>query len=122
MRKAAQKYPSSSLYWSSNGPYAYAVVNEIAGFLGVSVDSETSTMLYNTRDADHVVAFPAQYTIAEVLGSIGAMYGGNFIISDVGKLKYVGLMDLPAETYYLVNERGNYITFGGTRILLRTGG
>lgn len=121
MRKANQKYPSSTLSWTATRPWAYEVVREIAGFIGVSVDTDTNTLLYNTRDANHVIAFPAQYTMAEVLGSIGAMYGGNFIISDIGRLKLVSLMDLPAETYYLVNEKGNYITFGGTRILLRGG-
>ena len=126
MRKANKKYPSSTLTWNRNSPNALQVVYEIAGHIfGVPsnkgnqyVDSETIARL---GSESHIIPFPAQYTMAEVLGSIGTIYGGNWIVSDVGKLKLVGLMDLPEETYYLVTERGNYITFGGTRILLRTG-
>lgn len=109
LRKANQKYPSSTLYWSNTSPNAYSVVNEIAGFIGVTIDPDTVTRLRNTP---YIIAFPAQYTMAEVLGSIAAMYGGNFIISDTGKLLLVGLMDLPEETHYLVSEDGDCITFG----------
>lgn len=109
MRKANQKYPSSTLYWSETSPKATQVVREIARFMGVSVDNATVTKL----DANpYVIAFPAQYTMAEVLGSIAAMYGGNFCISDTGTLLLIGLMDLPEETYYLVDEDGDCITFG----------
>ena len=120
MRKANRKYPSSTLAWTATSPYAYYVVNEICGFLGISMDSRTRALLTSTLDTDHVVGFPAQYTIAEVLGSIAAMYGGNFCISDTGTLLLVGLMDLPKETYLLINERGDYLTFGGIRIKLST--
>lgn len=109
MRKANQKYPSSTLSWSDTSPTTRQVVNEIASFMGVSVDSETTEKL---NANPYVVAFPAQYTMAEVLGSIAAMYGGNFCISETGKLLLVGLMDLPAETYYLTDEDGDFITFG----------
>lgn len=135
MRKANQKYPSSTLQWDAAHPSAYDVVKEIASFLfevrrsqvnsypTTYIDSDTITLLTNTP---HIVGFPAQYTIAEVLGSIAAMYGSNFIISDTGKIKMARLMDLPTETFYLVTEKGNYITFGSganvTRILLMSGG
>ena len=117
LRKSEQPYPSSSLSWNANSPNAYSVVSELAGFLGVTIDSSTATTL---RATARIVNFPAQYTIRETLKSIAAMYGGNFIMSDTGQLKLVGFADIPAETYYLVTETGNYITFGGTRILLRS--
>lgn len=109
MRKANQKYPSSTLRWSDTSPTARQVVQEIASFMGVSIDSDTTAKL---NANPYVIGFPAQYTMAEVLGSIAAMYGGNFCISDTGKLMLVGLMDLPEETYYLVDEDGDCITFG----------
>ena len=124
MRKANQVYPSSTLTWNASGPTAYNVVREIAGFMfnttyygGSSyIEQETITKLNATP---YVIGFPAQYTMAEVLGSIAAMYGGNFCISSTGKLMLVSLTDLPEETYLLMNEKGNYITFGGVRIKLR---
>lgn len=109
MRKANQKYPSSTLSWSDTSPTSVQVVREIASFIGVSIDPATVTKLESNP---YVIAFPAQYTMAEVLGSIAAMYGGNFCISDTGKLVLIGLMDLPEETYYLVDEDGDCITFG----------
>lgn len=109
MRKANKQYPSSTLKWSDTSPTALQVVQEIASFIGVSVDSATTTKL---NANPYVIGFPAQYTMTEVLGSIAAMYGGNFCISDTGKLMLVGLMDLPEETYYLVDEDGDCITFG----------
>lgn len=109
MRKANQKYPSSTLSWSDTSPTALQVVREIASFIGVPVDPATVAKL---EANPYIIAFPAQYTMAEVLGSIAAMYGGNFCISDTGTLLLVGLMDLPEETYYLVDEDGDCITFG----------
>lgn len=109
MRKANQKYPSSTLSWSDTSPTSLQVVREIASFIGVPVDSATVAKL---NANPYIIAFPAQYTMAEVLGSIAAMYGGNFCISDTGTLLLVGLMDLPEETYYLVDEDGDCITFG----------
>ncbi len=52
-------------------------------------------------------------------GKIAAMHGGSFCMSDEGKLLYIGFTELPNETYYLVTQTGNHITFGGKRILLR---
>lgn len=116
MRKANQKYPSSTLSWTSSGPTTSQVVSEIARTIGVTVDSATTQKL---NANPYVVGFPAQYTMVETLGSIAAMYGGNFCISDKGTLLLVGLMDLPEESNLLVNEKGNYITFGGVRIKLK---
>lgn len=119
MRKAYRTYPSSTLRWNENGPSALQVAMEISRHIfGASnrIEPETYEKL---ESCPYPVGFPAQYTMAEVLGSIAAMYGGNFCISDAGKLMLVSLADLPAETHYLINEKGKYITFGGTRILLR---
>ena len=120
MRKANQKYPSSTLTWDATHPTTLQVVREIARFMGVSVDSRTVTAL---QYEPYVVGFPAQYTMAEVLGSIAAMYGSNFCMSDQGALLLVGLGELGPESWLLMNERGQYITFGTganvTRIVTR---
>lgn len=118
LRKASQPYPYSTLEWTSASPYAQDVVDEIAMHLGVPVEKGTSAVLSASRDAQHVVGFPAQYTISETLSSIGTMFASNFIISDAGELMLVGLFDLPDETFYLIDERYDNITFGGTRILV----
>lgn len=117
MRKADAVYSVSALTWSDASPNARAVVDEIASALGISLDERTKTAI--PSNTTYIVSFPSDYTYREVLSSIAAMYGGNFCISDEGKLYYVGLTDIPTETYYLTTQTGDYITFGGTRILLQ---
>lgn len=119
MRKANRPYPSSTLTWDATHPTALQVVREIASTIGVSVDQRTENILWATQ---RHIPFPAQFTMAEVLGSIGAMYGGSFVMSDQGKLLLVTMLELADETFLLMNEKGNYITFGGVRIRLRAGG
>lgn len=115
MLRAEADYPSSALAWTSTSPNARAVLNEIAAYMGVDLDDRTKAAI--PTNTPYIVGFPAQYTIREVLGSIAAMYCGNFIMSDEGKLLLVGFNDLPEETRYLITNSGNYITFGGYRIL-----
>lgn len=117
MFRGNQVYPSSALTWDDSNPSAYDVFNEILDFIGLEAENDTLTQL---RGARYVVQFPAQYSMRDVLGSIAAMYGGNFIVTNEGLVRLVGFADLPYETYYLVTNSGSPITFGGTRILLRS--
>lgn len=117
MFRGNQSYPSSSLSWDSEHPYAWQVFNEVIGFMNVTVEQETLDIL---RAANYIVQFPAQYSLRDVLGSIAAMYGGNFVITNEGLMRFVGFADLPGETYYLVTNDGSPITFGGTKILVRS--
>lgn len=90
------------------------MVNEIAYQMGVTVDARTTAMMTNA----YTVPFPAGYTYREILGFIGSMYIGSFVITDEGKLRLISLIDLPPETNYLINKAGAAITFGGDRILV----
>lgn len=90
------------------------MVNEIAYQLGVNVDSRTTSLM----NKSYTVPLPTGYTYREILGYIASMYVGCFIMSDVGKLRLVTLLELPPETNYLINEMGDAITFGGDRILV----
>ena len=117
MLKAERDYPSSQHEWSETSPRARAVLDEIASAIVVELDDRTKVVF--PAGSGYIVSFPAGYTMREVLCSIGAMYGGSFCISDEGKLLFIGLTELPTETNYLITQTGNFITFGGTRILLR---
>lgn len=117
MFRGNQSYPSSALAWDDTHPYAWQVVNEIIGFMDITAEADTLTKL---QSANYIVQFPAQYSLRDVLGSIAAMYGGNFIMTNEGLLRLVGFADLPFETSYLVTNNGSPITFGGTKILLRS--
>lgn len=90
------------------------MVNEIAYQLGVTVDTRTTAAM--TRG--YTIPFPSGYTYREILGYIAAMYVGCFIMSDVGELRLVSILELPPETNYLIDQTGDAITFGGDRILV----
>lgn len=117
MLKAERDYPSSTLEWSETSPNERAVLDEIAAAMGVELDDRTKAEF--PVGNGYIVGFPAGYTMREVLCSIGATHGGSFCMSDEGKLLFIGLTELPEETNYLITQTGNFITFGGTRILLR---
>ena len=102
-------------------------VNTIAARLDVSVDSRTTALM----DQEYMIQYPGYksdpdaeseegyYTIREILGFIGAMYGGSWIISDEGKLRLIQFLDMPsAGDGYLINERGARIIFGNNAILV----
>ena len=111
MLKFEQMYPSDDTH-------DYPLVDtEIVQFMcdtiGIRVDQRT------TQAMNRAYKFtPFGYTMREILGYIASAYGGNFIISDDGKLLLVPLVRLRTETYYLVTEGGDSITFGGNRILV----
>lgn len=84
----------------------------IAELMGVELD--------NPEDIDEtyeIVDYPANdYTQRNILQFIAAAHAANFVMTDLGKLRMVGINDIPAETGYLVTENGTAIVFGGIRI------
>lgn len=93
------------------------IVNRICPQVGIELDSETATF-FSTQGKSYVIAAPTDYTCRELLQTIAGCYGGNWMMTAVGKLRLVLLDSIPAETNYLVDGVGNAITFGGDRILV----
>lgn len=105
-----------------------SVVNTIATAMGVSIDSRTTAIM--TRN--YQINYPGisldngtpQYStdgamsMRQVLGYIGAMYGGNWVITDENKLRLIVLGDIPVPTNYLITQNNDIITMGGYRILV----
>lgn len=90
-----------------------AAVAEFARIMEVEIDSRTAV------SAQYTIDYPANdYTIRTELCYIAAAHGGNWIITETGKLLLVPLLSMPPETNYLVSEYGDAITFGGVRILV----
>jgi len=94
---------------------ADVVVNDLAARFGLELDERT------VIDPSVLVPYPNDWTCRELLGFIGAAHGGNWTVTDAGKLRLVPLWSVPEETFYLVDENGDYITFGGDRIVLGEG-
>lgn len=90
------------------------VVQAAASHIGVQIDERT----WDIMDKDYVIQLPSEYTSREVLGYIGSMYAGCWIMNDLGLLQLITLNGLPEETNYLTDESGNLLSFGGTRILI----
>ena len=111
MLKFEQMYPSDDTH---NYPLLDTeIVQFMCDTIGIFVDPRT------TQTMNRAYKFtPFGYTMRETLGYIASAYGGNFIISDEGQLLLVPLGRLRTETYYLVTEGGDAITFGGNRILV----
>lgn len=88
MLKAEQEFPEMSGTWPKT---ATAVVAAIASKMGVTQDERNADLMrpiYN-------IQLPTYLTCREVLGYIGAMYGGNWIISDDGKLRLIAANNTP---------------------------
>lgn len=110
MLKAEQMYNGRITATSTD----IQMVNEIAYQMGIAVDPRTTALM----TAAYSIPLPTGYTYRAVLGYIASMYAGCFIITDEGKLRLVTLYELPPETNYLIDSTGNWITFGGDRILV----
>ena len=91
-----------------------SAVNIIAGIMGIGVDSRTQI------NSSYTIDYPANdYTLRDILGYIASANSGNWIITSSGQLLLVPLFSsMPVETNYLIDERGNSITFGGVRITI----
>ncbi|MBQ6359041.1 MAG: hypothetical protein IJI97_08865 [Clostridia bacterium] len=93
------------------------VVNQICSRIGVTLDARTAAIL----TAGYTIQYPGYgegaYTMREILGFIGSMYAGNWIITDENKLRLLVLGDMPDDmTNLLITEYGEYIVMGGYRI------
>lgn len=118
MLKAEQPFtqPGNQGQWPR---YDITVINQIATRIGVTVDSRTTEIITNSYQIPYPGYGESAYTCREVLGYIGTMYGGNWIITDENKLRLIILGDIPpGDTNLLVDQVGDYITIGGNRIIV----
>lgn len=91
-------------------------VDDIAARMGVEVDERT--VLPDAFPVDYPIDENGDLTMREVLSGIAVSDAANWVITIDGKLRLIGAADMPEETSYLVDEGGNYITFGGGRLIV----
>lgn len=112
---AEEKYFSSGTITGTWPRSAPAVVSDICGRLGISLDSRSKI------DSALMVTAPVNLTMRDVLRNIAAAHGGNFIITAENKLRLLPLEDLPDITL-LGDEFGNFVSDEfGNRILIIEG-
>jgi len=93
------------------------VVNQICSRIGVTLDARTAAIITSGYTIQYPGYGEGAYTMREILGFIGSMYAGNWIITDENKLRLLVLGDMPDDsTSLLITEYGEYITMGGFRI------
>lgn len=89
-----------------------SVVEFIANKIGVEVDERT----YDVINANYQIGLPIGYSCREVLSGIATLYGANFVITDLGELRAIGLGEIGTSARYLVDENNNVILIGGEAI------
>lgn len=93
MIKAGTTYRDKSGYSTWPQPMV-GVVNEICSIMGVSLDSRTTINI----GSDYLVDYPNDdVLISEILSQIGAAHGGNWVITESGKLRLIVLSSPAAE-------------------------
>lgn len=101
MVKAGQTYQDKTAY--KEWPVAMTdVVAEICSIMGVELDSRT---VIQTGD-DYKVSFPNEDTlITEILSGVAAAHGGNFVITETGKLRLVPSLKSTGISFYRVDKQ-----------------
>lgn len=94
-------------------------VRDIADRLGVKVGADVGYIMIRRYAIPSPDAGEGGFTVREVLGYIGAMYGGNWFIDAYGYLRLALVGDEPAPGVdVLVDENGDVIKIGGVRIIV----
>lgn len=79
----------------------------IAKVLGTTLDARCEW------PREFKIDYPFGYTCRDILRFIAIAYGGNWTVTEDGKLRLLRLNSLLPETGYLVKENGAVIVFGG---------
>lgn len=111
MLMTEQDFPETTHGWAASDT---RVVRDIADAIGIEVDPRVWEIMTDNNQ----ISLPVGYSMREVLGNIGAMYLGNWVINYDGALMLVPINAMPGETNYLVDGYGSAIVFGGDRILV----
>ena len=109
MMMGEQEYSDTNLNWPAKD---IDIAKEIASQLRTQLDPRTIALMTK----GYKLPLPTGYTLREVLGIIAGKYLGSFIVNEVGELRLVSILDMPRETRLLIDQVGDYITFGGDRI------
>lgn len=94
-----------------------AVISEVCSRLGVTLNPKTAL------ENGFMIPFPGTgeggFTVNEVLGQIGAMYGGNWFIDNNDYLTLSVVGDIPTRgAEFLIDENGAALKIGGVRIIV----
>jgi hypothetical protein len=107
MLKADQPYPYDTQEIAST------VVKNIVALMGLTLaDIDDHVWEVIPVNGGDTIQCSGEYTAREHLQYIAALYGGNWTITNEGKLNLVRINDIPPETSLLTDEYGFTINFG----------
>lgn len=106
MLKADQPYPYDTQTIAST------VVKNIASMMGLADQIDSHVWEVIPINGGDTIQCSGEWTAREHLQYIGALYGGNWTITNEGKLNLVRINDIPYETNLLTDEHGFVLTFG----------
>lgn len=113
MLKAEQVWLDPSLDAGEWPMTQAAAAADIARRLGAELDPRTAI------EPGAKVEYPNDLSMREVLGYIAMCHGGNWAVTDGGRLLLTLLGGVPKETNYLVEDTwGGAILFGEVRIIV----
>lgn len=106
MLKADQPYPYDAQTKAST------VVKNIAGLMGLTEDNiDPHVWEIIPINGGDVIQCSGEYTAREHLQYIAALYGGNWTMTNDGRLNLVRINDYPYETNLLADEAGYTLNF-----------
>ena len=107
MLKSEQPYPEDTKTKAST------VVKNIAALMGLTeekIDDHVWEVI--PPDGGDLIQCSGEYTCREHLQFIAALYGGNWTMTNEGRLNLVRINDYPYETNLLTDETGYTLNFG----------
>ena len=119
MKKGNQTYADNSqaLVWPKT---IKVVVQRIAEQMGIAIDSRTIADVINAEVGNlNIITKPTDdMSLLNILGNIGGILGGNWIITDENKLRFVQLTSPVEIKGYLLDHEQNIVTTdAGNRLL-----
>ena len=107
------------MLYPSDDQHDYPMTDiDMVEFIADSINIELDDRTVEAMTKGYEFPLMTGYSSREVLGIIAASYGGNFVISEQGKLLLLVLSSLPVDTNFLIDESGNRLLIGGDRIIL----
>lgn len=119
MLKTSQSYVDDSDSEDEWPKSMKTCVEEIAYRIGVGIDPRTRINM----GVDYLVPYPSGRTMQQVLGFIGAVHGGNWIITEENLLRLIPVITSPDDTFNIIDQDYETImTDDGYRLAYRLTG
>lgn len=110
---------SSTVSWPKT---VKTVVGRIAEQMNVQLEYYTNVIMNGPFGDLNIIMKPNdEWNLLDILGYIGGIYGGNWLITDDNKLRLLGLGTCPVETNYVLDDKFDKIKTSANDYLISQG-